>query len=359
MSSTEHQVPDTTSTAPEQESAAALAGEGSTVTAAPGEPTEPHACEQPGAPVSEAPTSEKSAAEPTNSVAEPIREERQAGASGGASSAPALQGQEGAVAVQGPVGLPKGTLNKLFPEARTAMQIIARRPPTIAGQSAADYYELLGLIVDEWKPATYEECSLVKQIADKEWDVLTSQELTTGLFNGAIAESLVARIVDVEVETGGNKEQEDRSVQPDTGRQVATHQNLQTIRRIVFAAVAGDKAAIDLLERHLGPEVVGMGPHIAGAFKANLPAHIYADRRTNAALAQRDAAIRQLLKLAEERRKRIASKKMTAADVKATLSLTEYFKLSTEIHLASDPKPAVPDQNPNRRDRRDGLTTIV
>jgi hypothetical protein len=283
-----------------------------------------------------APSEENSisrAGENSNSVAKLRQKDRTAAVdSNKPSSTTTPQGEASAPAAQDPAGadLRNTRLVKLFPPVEAALRILTRRLPIIAGQSAADYFELLDLVLGEWSPTTYQECSLVKQIADCDWQILTSQELTACLFNAEVAESLVTRIVDIGLEAGDARKGESQSGQPDAGS-LAVTQNLRAIRRTVYAAVAGDKAAIDFLEKHLGPGAVGMNPHIANVLKDSLPAHAYVDSRVSAALAQRNAAIGQLLRLSDERRKRIQDRKMTVGDVRGSMSLSEYAKFLEEV----------------------------
>ena len=323
----DHQTPKPTAARQEQEAAGAFAtehaaaGEELAAPACDGPASEPPACENsPAVPVGEqlpAPESEKPAAAP-------MGERLLMALSGPVSSAP-----DGAGRALVSAGISNKTLQRLPPQIRSAMQIIARRPPVIAGQSAADYYELLEMIMLDWRPGSYEGCSIVKQLADSEWQVFTFQEVQKWLFNAEIAESLVAQIADVEGATSGEQKSDRNTPQNSSGGPTFT-ETLRTARRVVFAAVAGNTRAIDVLENKVGIGPVAMGPHFAEQFAARIPAHIFADRGITAALARRDAAFRQLLKLAAERWKRIESKKVTVEDIRATLSPSEYIRLGME-----------------------------
>ena len=356
----DNQTPNPTAAGQQQEAAAVFAPEQSAAAAAGDTPVAAgHASEESmaepageelAAPACDGATSEAPARE--NYPAVPVGEKLPAPASDApASEKPvaAPMGERLLMALGGPVspapperaavsaGISNKALQRLHPQVSSVMQIIARRPPVVAGQSAADYYELLEMILQEWTPGTYGECSLVKQLADSEWQVLTFEEVRKWLFNAEIAESLVARIVD---ETSG-EQKSDRSLPQNSGGGPTSSEILRAARRVVFAAVAGNTSAIDVLENKVGLGPVAMGPYFAEQFAARIPAHIFADRAITAALARRDAAFRQLHILAAERQKRFDSKRMTLQDIRATLPLSEYVKLSMELFpTAARDKPA-------------------
>lgn len=73
--------------------------------------------------------------------------------------------------------VPYKVLEKLYPSAQAAMRTLCRRPPIVAGQDPALYFDLLEVAVDEWRPQSVLECSLVKQIVDAEWELLTFQDV--------------------------------------------------------------------------------------------------------------------------------------------------------------------------------------
>jgi len=241
-------------------------------------------------------------------------------------SAPAPRPDEGTSAVvtptrAPPVEVPEHILAQLRPKHRPVMRITWRRLPIIAGENAGDFFELLYWAVDEWRPLTSEELFLVKQLVDSEWEALRFQEFRMWLLNMAIAEGLVAQLVDSENENGGDAS--DRIVHRDPGLEPCVDPSwLRAVRRMTLAAVAGDKDAIVQIETRIGPDEIGMGPLCVREFERSVPTYVFADRMLNAALARRDYALRRLAKLAAERGKRIEVKQATVAD----LSLSEYVK---------------------------------
>ena len=68
--------------------------------------------------------------------------------------------------------LPAKILAKLHPRGRVVMPIVLRNPPVIAGQNPALYYDLVDLVVEEWRPESLQECSLVRQLVDAKWGLL-------------------------------------------------------------------------------------------------------------------------------------------------------------------------------------------
>jgi hypothetical protein len=223
------------------------------------------------------------------------------------------------------IEVPKDILSQLlFSRHRRSLQNYCRQLPIVAGENPADYFELLKSNIEEWEPLSPQEVFCVKHLTDTEWELLRWGDVRKWLFNVAIAEGLVAQIVDLEVERSGDEKQLDRTVHPDPGVELCVRQGwLRSVRRIAFDAVAGDDRAIAFVEKQIGTDAVAMGPRTIPEFERSIPAHLSTDRLINAGLVQRDRDIRQLLKLAAERQKRIASKHATADD----LSQPEYIKL--------------------------------
>ena len=220
-----------------------------------------------------------------------------------------------------PVEVPQNILSQLRPKHRPVMRLTWRRLPVIAGENAADYFELLNSVVEEWKPATLQDCFLVKQLCDSEWAASQCQEFRVWLLNAAIAAGLVAQIVDAEIENGGDAS--DRIVQRDAGLEPCVDSRwLRAVRRMALAAVAGDKDAIARIEARIGPDQVALGPLSVREFERGVPTYLFADRMLNAALVRRDDALRRLAKRAAERGDRIQAKQATVAD----LSLSEYVR---------------------------------
>jgi hypothetical protein len=232
---------------------------------------------------------------------------------------------------------------RLFRNLPAKMQVLARRRPVIAGQSPAFYFEILSWCVEEFRPRSLFENVWVKQIADAEHEILLFQEVRTWLFNAAIAADLIAELGDLETDRSDDENQEKTEAYRTVGVSVvrpSRHQGpLRRIRHMAFPAVAGDNDAIAFCEERLGPGAVAIGPQTAEQLERSIPSHLFADRSIKAAFARRDAAYRELQKFKAERWKRMQEKKMTAEDVRASLSLAELVRTKHEDPTVSKSNP--------------------
>ena len=139
-----------------------------------------------------------------------------------------------------------------------------------------------------------QECSLVKQMVDAEWELLMFQEFQTWLIRTAMANDVLVTTC----RSQGAKRTSDevankipRGVNEESPALNFSRRGCgDKIRRAVFAAVAGDPDAIAFVEQEIGPGRVAIGPQTAKHFEPAFPAHQFADRAINARIAWRDAA---------------------------------------------------------------------
>jgi hypothetical protein len=237
----------------------------------------------------------------------------------GASSLPALPPAGGAVA---PVPLPRSIIMRLPVALGPALEILTRRLPIIAGQTVDDYLKLLEIAVAEWLPQTLQECSLVKQLVDAEWEIIALQQVQTCLLNWAIGAELLAILA---------AEEKDNGQEEPLGR-------AQAMKNVIFAALAGHPAALDYVERRTGRKV-GIGPDTAVHFASEMPVHLFADRAINTRLGRRDAAYRELARIQAAHSGRMAGKDIDLADIRKDLSFPEYLRALIEIDLTKQAEP--------------------
>lgn len=227
--------------------------------------------------------------------------------------------------------VPDKILAKLYPNAQVAMRIICERPPVVAGQNPGFYFDLLEVALEDWRPGTLQECSLVKQMVDAEWALLMFQEFQTWLIRTAMANDVLVQLADLKAEANGNEAANkipSGRERGEPGAELFFRGGLwRKIRSAVFAAVAGDPDAIAFVEQEIGPGRVAIGPQTAKHFEPAFPAHQFADRAINARIAWRDAANCQLQKLRVERLQRKEAHQRNAADIRAEFSLSEYAAL--------------------------------
>jgi hypothetical protein len=224
--------------------------------------------------------------------------------------------------------VPPKILAKLYPSAQAAMRILCRRPPIVAGQDPSLYFDLLEMASEEWRPQTVLECSLVKQIVDAEWELLTFQDVQRWLLSAAIASDLFSQLAELGVEGDDGEMGKRILADGDRGVELLIVSGVwRQIRGVVFSAVAGDARAVAFVERKIGAGKIAIGPETARHFERCIPTHLFADRVIAARIARRDAADRQLRKIHVERLQRKASHRRTAADIRAELSMSEYAAL--------------------------------
>jgi|HubBroStandDraft_6_1064221.scaffolds.fasta_scaffold185077_2 hypothetical protein len=245
-----------------------------------------------------------SAAEPTAAVAQPVSTPLSL------ASARAIAGLK----TRQPAEFPKTLLKMMNPETGVTAQALFRHPPIVAGQSLDEYFDLVEAVLLDYRPYSYRDLALAKQIVDEEWKVMTFGPVQTDLLNAAIGSGLVDQIADL-----------------DEGPSKGRPHRMRTLRRIVFGGITGDPAMIGLLEKELGVGCLGLNVYSARHIVDDVRAHIFVDNTMNAALRSRNSAIQQLEKLAESRFQRMTLQKPTAEDIRAlqsNLGLEEYVRLS-------------------------------
>jgi hypothetical protein len=224
--------------------------------------------------------------------------------------------------------VPPKALAKLYPAAQAALRILCRRPPIVAGQNPSLFFDLLEMAVEEWRPQTVLECSLVKQIVDAAWELLTFQEVQSWLVSAAIASDLFSQMAELGVEGDDGEMAKRILAHGEPGVELLIVSGVwREIRRVVFAAVGGDPGAVAFVERKIGAGKVAIGPETAKHFERSIPTHLFADRVIAARIARRDAADRHLQKIRMERLQRKAAHQRTVSDIRAELSVSEYAAL--------------------------------
>ena len=211
------------------------------------------------------------------------------------------------------VEFPNRILKLMNPETRITVQVVFRYPPIIAGQSLAHYYDLAEAVILDYRPYSYVEVVLVKQLVDEEWRVLTFGEVQKWLLNAAIGNGLVDELADLD--DGPSEDRQNR---------------MRARRRIVFGAISGEPVMIEQLEKNLGVGCLGLNVNSARHIVDDIRGHIFADSIINAALRRRNGVIQQLEKISEGRYQRMQMKKLTAEDIRAmqaNLALAEYVNL--------------------------------
>jgi hypothetical protein len=224
--------------------------------------------------------------------------------------------------VPAPVPLPRSITLRVPVKLRTAVQILFGRGPLVAGQSRDEYLALVELALDEWRPQTLHEISLIRQQIQAELDILTLQLVQSWLFSSAIGAQLFAILKPGDDSTG--------SPSPDS-----TH--AQATRNVIFAALAGEEEALKYVESHTGRKI-GMDPETPAYFAPTIPVHLFADRAITTRLARRDAAVRELSRIKAERAQRTAGF-VDLADMRSHLPLAEYMRFLTDADLNRQADP--------------------
>lgn len=230
--------------------------------------------------------------------------------------------------------IPPKIVEKVRPWLMTVFRVFFSRPPVVAGQDPAAYFALLESAVDEHKPACLDELSLLKRVVDEDWRLLLLQEMQTAVFNATIA----AEVLDDLTETAAA----DHTDQPGPANGEAWQLRMKTL---VFAALAGDTEAIDLVEQKLG-RTLGIWAQITTRLSESMPVLNYLDRAIKESQTRRDAARRQLAQSRAERTQRIQSRQPTASDIRASLSLASYIELRDEILRVQAMNPLLPKADP-------------
>jgi hypothetical protein len=244
------------------------------------------------------------AAEPTAAVAQPVTTPPSLASARATASLKPRQSAE----------FPKTLLKMMDSETGETAKALFRHPPVHAGQSLDEYFDLVEAVLLDYRPYSYRELALVKQIVNAEWKVITFGPVQTELLNAAIGKGLVDQI-------------SDRDERPSEDRP----HRIRALRRIVFGGITGDPAMIGLLEKELGVGCLGLSVYSARHIVDDVRPHIFVDNTMNEAQRSRNSAIQQLEKLGESRYQRIMQQKPTAEDIRAlqsNLGVLEYVKLS-------------------------------
>jgi len=127
-----------------------------------------------------------SAAEPTAAVAQPV------------TTPPSLVSARAIASLKTrqPAEFPKSLLKMMDSETGETAKALFRHPPVHAGQSLDEYFDLVEAVLLDYRPYSYRELSLVKQIVNDEWKVFTFGLVQTVLLNAAIGEGLIDQLAD-------------------------------------------------------------------------------------------------------------------------------------------------------------------
>ena len=232
-----------------------------------------------------------------------------------------------AVVATAPVALPRSTMLLIPVRIRPAMETLFEAPPLIAGKKLGAYLSLVEIAVHEWRPQTFHECSLVKQLVNAEWQIIEHEQMQSWLFNCAIGAEFFAILT---AEEG-----------PKPGSELVqkSHPNRsQAIKNVIFAAIAGESEAVEFLEGRTGRKI-GIGPETPAQFSPMTPLHIFADRAITTRLARRDSASSKLSLIRAERSGRMADKHLRVADIRSQLNLSQYIQLMIEVDLMKEAEP--------------------
>lgn len=194
--------------------------------------------------------------------------------------------------------------------------------------------------MDEHKPRSFDELSSLKRIVDDDWRMLQLQETQTAVFNAAIG----AQMLDELAERAGADptQQAGLAITLDAGEAEQVR-----MKMLVFAALAGDKGAVESVEQRLG-RGIGISPQITTRLSECMPMLNYLDRAIKESMARRDAARRQLVQARAERLQRIQSRRPTVADIRASLSLASYIELRDEMFKEQQMNPLLSKAEPAR-----------
>src|SRR5215212_432321 len=80
----------------------------------------------------------------------------------------------------------------------TAVRSIFGKPPIMAGESAADYAELMALVRRDVQPQGLQEWLLMKDIVDAEWELLRLRGLKVSMLHALIPRVVMAEIAEHE-----------------------------------------------------------------------------------------------------------------------------------------------------------------
>jgi hypothetical protein len=224
-------------------------------------------------------------------------------------------------------------------------------PPTVVGEDVEAYELLLQCVIDEWHPETVRQWMLLRQVADRYWELRRYQAFETAIVNSVIVDGMTKGLmarepakVFVEVATilkGTEGLAADTALQalsiPD--REIPLDSELgRSWRRICFSAVAGDRNAVKLIEAEFGAGCVG--PTAEWGCQLAIPALLLLQRLKNGALASAQVALAEL-----ERLKRSPGRKLAPARAETIeQSPTPHAVDTVSVRVPREPSQSEPSK---------------
>jgi len=233
------------------------------------------------------------------------------------------------------VEVPERVLRHVAPDTVPLVRRLFKHVHLIAGYALDDYFDLVEVVFQDFKPYQYAELAFSKQIVDEEFRILMFAEVQRIFLNAEIGEGVLDEIADVHLAA-------------ETSAQERTN-HLARWRRIVFGAISGDPMMAKAVDEKLGANHLNLTIYSVRHIVGDLRAHIFADAVMTAALERRNRAIALLEKLCAERYQRMQIREPRAEDVKyrrAALSLSEYAKTLIERTVTDDRSETKVSQNP-------------
>jgi hypothetical protein len=158
--------------------------------------------------------------------------------------------------------------------------------PIIAGESAADYAELMALVRADVEPETLQEWLLLKDIVDAEWELLRLRG-----FKVRMLHAVIPGVV-------GSELAQDGATPPAELRPL--------IRRHVIGIMTGDEGALGELENLLFAHNLMLDVVSATAFQQNIGPQLKTDQMIGAAYGRRNAAYAEIARLRPEKERKRA-----------------------------------------------------
>jgi hypothetical protein len=149
----------------------------------------------------------------------------------------------------------------------------------MAGESAAEYAELMALVRGDVEPQGLQEWLLMKDIVDAEWELLRLRGLKVRMLHAAIP-----RVVTSELAEDGNP----TPVNP---------QLVPLVRKHIIGILAGDQQAHRELENLLQAQNLTLDATTAVAFERNIVPQLHTDRMIGTARDRRNAAYAEITAL--------------------------------------------------------------
>jgi hypothetical protein len=184
----------------------------------------------------------------------------------------------------------------------------------VAGESASDFHKVLDGVSEEMRPQRLREWFLAEQISYSEQKARRLRAASALVWNAGIAKSIHRQIVDIEAvellahqqEKGLNLIQTDKSVEG-----FFSQEWWRRVQNEAFAAVSGDKEALEIIEDKLGRGTIAL--NVFTDFAAIMASEIQIDRCMAGTLTARDNAYKQLDKIAAQREKKNKKRKRDKA----------------------------------------------